>query len=299
MTQFAQVNGQTIAYEIAGSGPPVLLLHGFPQTKAMWHAIAPHLSAGFTVVTADLRGYGQSSKPANMDDMSFRHMAADQTALMRQLGFAQFHLVGHDRGARTAHRLALDSPEAVASLTLMDIVPTHLLLSEITQEVARSYYHWFFLAQPAPLPETMISHDPDGFFESCLAGWGGGMAGFDSTALQAYRASWRDPECIRSMCNDYRAAIDVDFELDAADLRRTVTAPALVLFGADGAMGQAYDVPGTWAKRLETMQSAALPGGHFFPHTHPSETAAQLLGFLTSVNPDPQDAPAGATDPYL
>ncbi|WP_299626891.1 alpha/beta hydrolase [uncultured Tateyamaria sp.] len=283
MIRHTKVNDQSIAYQISGSGPPVLMLHGFPQTQAMWHAIAPTLAQDFTVVTADLRGYGASSKPPRMEDMSFRPMAADQVALMAGLGFDRFHLIGHDRGARTAHRLALDWPEAVQSLTLMDIVPTHLLLNDLTQEVARAYYHWFFLAQPAPFPETLIGHDPDAYFQSCLAGWGGGMDGFDANALDAYRTSWNDPDCIRTMCNDYRAAIDVDFTLDANDLQRKIQAPALVLHGKDGIMGQAYDMAATWADRLKNMQSIGLPGGHFFPDTHPEDTTQALHHFLTTV----------------
>lgn len=283
MPGFTTPDDVTISYEIIGNGPPVLMLHGFPQTRAMWHAIAPVLTCDFTVITADLRGYGASTRPATMQDMSFRAMADDQRALMRHLGFDRFHLVGHDRGARTAHRLALDDGSALLSLTLMDIVPTHLLLDQLTQDVARAYYHWFFLAQPAPVPETLIGHDPDAYFESCLAGWGGGMDGFDPAALAAYRAAWRDPDCIAAMCNDYRAAIDVDFDLDAHDLDRRVETPALVLYGADGVMGRAFDVPGTWRDRLCTLQSAALPGGHFFPDTHPRETAHALHRFLTSV----------------
>lgn len=284
MPQFTTPENITIAYDITGNGPPVLLLHGFPQTRAMWHAIAPTLARDFTVITADLRGYGDSTKPPRMQDMSFRAMARDQVALMAHLGFERFHLVGHDRGARTAHRLALDHGDAVRSLGLLDIVPTHLLLGDLSQEVARAYYHWFFLAQPAPFPETLIGHDPDAYFESCLAGWGGGMGGFDAGALAAYRAAWRKPDCIRSMCNDYRAAIDVDFALDAADLGRKVTAPALVVYGADGIMGRAFDVPATWADRLGSIQSSALPGGHFFPDTHPDETANLLHSFLTGAS---------------
>ncbi|WP_299731143.1 alpha/beta hydrolase [uncultured Tateyamaria sp.] len=283
MTQFTTPDGITIAYEKSGTGPPVLLLHGFPQTRAMWHAIAPVLARDFTVITADLRGYGDSTKPARMEDMSFRAMAADQVALMQALGFEQFHLVGHDRGGRTAHRLALDHADSVLSLTLMDIVPTHLLLDDLSQQVARAYYHWFFLAQPEPIPETLIGYDPDTYFETCLAGWGGRMDGFAEPALNAYRKAWREPDCIRSMCNDYRAAIDVDFALDAQDLERQVDVPTLVLYGADGVMGQAYDVPDTWANRLSNMQSVALPGGHFFPDTHPQETSAALLSFLTEL----------------
>ncbi len=283
MPQFTTSDNTTIAYDQHGSGTPVLLLHGFPQTRAMWHAIAPALAKDFTVITSDLRGYGASSKPGAMEEMSFRAMAADQVALMHHLGFDRFHLVGHDRGGRTAHRLALDHGDAVASLTLMDIVPTHLLLSDLTKEVARAYYHWLFLAQPEPLPETMIGHDPDAFFQSCLAGWGGGMDGFDAGALAAYRAAWREADTIRCMCNDYRAAIDVDFALDAQDLSRKIDVPALVLYGADGVMGRNYDVPGTWADHLSDMLSVALPGGHFFPDTHPHDTEKALRNFFSTL----------------
>ncbi|MGJ8615555.1 MAG: alpha/beta fold hydrolase, partial [Sulfitobacter sp.] len=148
------LNGQQIAYARGGSGPPVLLLHGFPQTHMMWHAVAPMLAEHFTIVAPDLRGYGASSKPHGTENYSFRAMASDPLALMRHLGFEHFHLVGHDRGGRTAHRMALDAPDAVLSLTVMDIVPTHLLLNDLSRQVAQAYYHWFFLAQPSPFPET-------------------------------------------------------------------------------------------------------------------------------------------------
>jgi haloacetate dehalogenase len=277
----AELDGQSIAYEIGGGGPPVLLLHGFPQTRAMWHAVAPRLAERFTVVAADLRGYGDSGKPRGMENYSFRAMAADQRALMAHLGHEQFHLVGHDRGARTAHRLALDAPEAVTTLTLMDIVPTHLLLDQLRKEVAAAYYHWFFLAQPEPFPEGMIGADPDRFYESCLLGWGAAeLSDFDADALAAYRESWRRPETIRAMCDDYRAALEIDFDDDAADLGRRVDCPALVLWGGDGAMARAYDVAGTWADRLADMRGVAIPGGHFFPDTAPDATAKALLAFL-------------------
>ncbi|MFC6637924.1 alpha/beta fold hydrolase [Sulfitobacter sp. JBTF-M27] len=277
----AEVNGQRIAYAKGGNGPALLLLHGFPQTHAMWHAVAPLLASRFTVVASDLRGYGDSSKPEGTENYSFRHMAGDQQALMQHLGFETFHLVGHDRGARTAHRLALDHASAVQSLIVMDIVPTHLLLDDLNRHVARAYYHWFFLAQPAPFPETMIGHDPDTYFESCLTGWGStALTDFDPDALDAYRTAWRSPDAIRGMCADYRAALDVDFDLDAADLGKRVTCPALVIYGADGPMGLAYDVPSTWSDRLENMQSLGVPGGHFFVDEYPEETARALLDFL-------------------
>jgi len=275
------LNGRRIAYACGGDGPPVLLLHGFPQTRAMWRGVAPALARHFTVVAPDLRGYGDSDKPGEMADMSFRNMAADPAALMTALGHDRFHLVGHDRGARTAHRLALDMPDRVASLTVMDIVPTHLLLDRLTQRVARDYYHWFFLAQPAPFPETLIGHDPDLFFERCLLGWGkADLSQFHPQALTHYRTSWRQPAAIRAMCNDYRAALEIDFHDDAADLDRRITCPALVLFGAEGVMAAAYDVGATWADRLADYEWAALPGGHFFPDQSPSKTAEALIRFL-------------------
>jgi haloacetate dehalogenase len=280
----AEVNEQTIAYSVGGSGPPILLLHGFPQMRAMWHAIAPVLAADFTVVAADLRGYGDSSKPPEMAAYSFREMAADQVELMRALGHDRFHLVGHDRGARTAHRLALDHEAAVASLTLMDIIPTHLLLSDLKTPVAKAYYHWFFLAQPAPFPETVIGMDPDYYYESCLTGWDTGeIEDFDPEALFAYRQSWRWPDCVHAMCNDYRAAIEIDLLHDGIDLMRKVTCPALVLYGSEGAMSRHYDVPATWADRLADMRALPMPGGHFFPDLHPKETAQALSGFLGSL----------------
>lgn len=276
-----EVNDQSIHFVTRGSGPALLLLHGFPQTHSMWHAVAPALADHFTVVASDLRGYGASSKPPGTEAYSFRHIAADQAALMAHLGHQRFHVVGHDRGGRTAHRLALDAPDRVVSLTVMDIVPTHLLLDDLSRQVAQAYYHWFFLAQPFPFPETMIGRDPDHYFESCLLGWGASrLDDFDPEALAAYRAAWRDPETIRGMCADYRAALEVDFECDAQDLNRRVDVPSLVLYGADGVMAKAFDIPGTWADRLNTMRAEAVPGGHFFIDEHPAETLDALLRFL-------------------
>jgi haloacetate dehalogenase len=273
-----------LAYEITGEGPAIVLLHGFPQCRAMWDGIVPKLAGAFTCVTLDLPGYGESDGGQSVDAASFRAMAARVVALLDHLGLGRVHLVGHDRGGRLAHRLALDAPDRVASLVLMDIVPTHLLVTELRAEVARAYYHWFFLAQPAPFPETLIGHDPDAYFESCLVGWGkDGLDAFDARALETYRAHWRRPEVIHAMCNDYRAALDIDVGHDAADLDRRVACPALVLYGRDGKMAEAYDVPATWADRLADMCADALPGGHFFPDTHPARTARALRGFLEAL----------------
>lgn len=285
MPEFLNADQHSISYDITGDGPPLLLLHGFPQTRAMWRPILPQLKRHFTVITADLRGYGDSFKPKTMPEMGFRPMGQDMLDLMNALGFDRFHLAGHDRGARTAHRMALDAPDRIASLTVMDIVPTEHLLENITHQTARAYYHWFFLAQPAPFPETMIGHDPDMYFERCLIGFGkADMSDFDETLLEEYRRAWRDPAAINAMCNDYRAAIDVDLPLDTKDLSRTVDCPALVLYGADGAMAKAMDVGATWADRLSDMESAAIAGGHFFPDQSPDATAQAIASFCGSIS---------------
>lgn len=278
---FSEVNGQTIYHQTGGTGAPLLLLHGFPQTHAMWHQVALDLARDYCVTVADLRGYGDSSKPQGTEAYSFRHMAEDQYALMKSLGHAGYHVIGHDRGGRVAHRLALDAPDAVHSLTLMDIVPTHFLLDRLSHQVAAAYYHWFFLAQPFPFPETMIADDPDRYFESCLLGWGAAkLSDFAPMALEAYRRSWRNADTIRGMCADYRAALQIDFDLDAADLDRRIQVPTLIAYGADGAMAQAYDVPDTWRDRLADMQATAIPGGHFFVDQSPERTIAALRAFL-------------------
>jgi len=276
------LDGIEIAFEMAGTGAPLVLLHGFPQTRAMWADIAPTLAKTHTVVVPDLRGYGESAKPQGMTNYSFRAMAADVTALMTHLGHATFHAIGHDRGARTVHRMALDAPDRVQSLVLMDIVPTHHLLTDLSHQVARAYYHWFFLAQPAPFPENMIAADPQAYYESCLLGFGAAKLS-DFKAIEAYRTAWRDADCRRAMCDDYRAAIDVDMELDAADLHRQLTCPALVLYGADGAMAKTYDIPATWADRLADLQAAPIGGGHFFVEQSPEETLIALSRFLQAA----------------
>ena len=271
----------TIAYSIGGDGPPLMLLHGFPQTRAMWAAVAPALARDHTVICPDLRGYGASHKPDTVEGMSFRAMGADALALMTQLGFETFALAGHDRGGRTAHRMALDAAGRITRLCLMDIVPTHTLLTELSKDVAKSYYHWFFLAQPSPFPETLILTDPDAYFQSCLLGWGGStLAQFNAEQLAAYRAAWRDPDTVRAMCHDYRAGISVDFDDDAADLGARTTCPTLVLWGADGMMARAYDVAATWDAKCTDMTAMALPGGHFFVDTHPDETTQTLRAFF-------------------
>jgi haloacetate dehalogenase len=275
-----------INYVVGGQGPPVLLLHGFPQNHAMWARVAPVLARRFTVVCADLRGYGDSSKPKCLPDnsnYSFRSMAADQVAAMARLGFNEFHVVGHDRGGRTAHRMALDRPDAVRSLAVLDIVPTYAMFMETNRLVAGAYWHWYFLSLPEPFPERLIGNDPDFFYETCLAGWGATrLADFDAEMLVDYRRCWRDPAMIHGSCSDYRAAATIDIEHDRADLGRRVTCPTLALWGAKGLMHQHFDLAAQWAKRCANLRTATLPGGHFFVDQFPGESAQIIAEFIAA-----------------
>ena len=271
-----------INHVIGGSGPPVLLLHGYPQNLAMWAKVAPILAKHFTVVCADLRGYGDSSKPKCAPDRSnyaFRAMAGDQAGLMRALGFEPFQVVGHDRGGRTAHRMVLDHPKAVQTLTVMDIVPTYKMFMETNRHLAGAYWHWYFLSQPEPFPETLIAADPDFFFEGALS-FGKSKAGFDPEQLVEYRRCWRDPAMIHGSCSDYRAAASIDLEHDGADITRKVECPTLVLWGNDGVMAKYFDIAATWRERCADVRGQGLPGGHFFIDTAPEQTAQVLLDFL-------------------
>jgi haloacetate dehalogenase len=286
-----RVGDVDIACVVGGAGPPVLMLHGFPQTHALWARVAPLLAGEFTVVCADLRGYGDSTKPPETPDFaaySFRAMAADQLGLMRALGFDGFHVVGHDRGGRTAYRMALDHAAALISLTVMDIVPTAVMFTQTNRKVAHAYWHWYFLAQPAPFPERLIASDPDYFYETCLVGWGASkLTDFDPEQLDAYRRSWRDPEMIRGSCSDYRSAASIDLQHDLADAGRVVTCPTLVLYGANGVMAGLFDIPAEWNRLCADKAAIAMPGGHFFIDQHPAETAAALRTFLRRAQTQP------------
>jgi haloacetate dehalogenase len=262
----------------------VLLLHGFPQNKAMWRDVAALLAQDFTIVCADLRGYGDSAKPqclADRSNYSFRAMAADQVGLMRSLGFERFHMVGHDRGGRTGHRMALDYPDVVRTLAVMDIVPTYAMFMDTNRKVAGAYWHWYFLSQPAPFPERMIGADPDFFYETCLVGWGAAkLADFDAEMLADYRRCWRDPAMIHGSCSDYCAAASIDLDHDAADIARKVASPTLVFYGAAGQMARLFDIPAEWRKRCAAIEEASLPGGHFFVDQFPDKTAEIVTAFL-------------------
>jgi haloacetate dehalogenase len=279
------VDGIDISYVTGGSGPPVLMLHGFPQTLSMWARVAPQLARQFTIVCADLRGYGESSKPRCLHDCSnyaFRAFAADQVGVMRHLGFERFHVVGHDRGGRTGHRMALDHPERVLSLAVMDIVPTYAMFMDTNRAVASAYWHWYFLAQPEPFPERLIGHDPDFFFETCLVGWGATtLADFDAEMLTEYRRAWRDPAMIHGACSDYRAAAGIDLAHDTADLDHKILAPTFAFYGSNGAMAKLFDIPAEWRKRCTNLAEASVPGGHFFVDQFPDVTARTLQEFLT------------------
>lgn len=280
------VNGVTIAGAIGGSGPPLLLLHGYPQMHAMWHAVAPALTSRFTVIAADLRGYGDSAKP--VDDPSHityskRAMAADMVQVMEHFGFTRFAVVGHDRGARVTHRMCLDYPDRIERAAVLDIVPTHYMYLTADREFATAYYHWFFLIQPAPLPETLIAADPEFWLRSKLKHWGRTPTAFRDEVVAEYLRCFRDPATIAASCADYRAAATIDLEHDEADRRagRKVQCPLLVLWGAEGFVGRKYVVINVWREYALDVQGQSVPGGHFLPEEAPAETLAALLAFLT------------------
>lgn len=279
----------TINCVIGGNGAPLLMLHGYPQNLALWARVAPILAETYTVVCADLRGYGDSFKPKDAPDHSnyaFRAMAHDQVALMRALGFERFHVIGHDRGGRVGHRMALDQPDVVASLVVLDIVPTYAMFMETNRHVAGMYWHWYFLSQPEPFPECLIANDPDFFYEICLVGWGATrVEDFDPEMLADYRRCWRNPEMIHGSCSDYRAAATIDLAHDGADLEKKVQCPTLVFYGANGAMAKTFDIPAAWRKRCTDVHLASLPAGHFLIDQFPRETAQILSRFLAERRP--------------
>ncbi|HKA54387.1 MAG TPA: alpha/beta hydrolase [Candidatus Binatia bacterium] len=266
-----------------GRGAPVLLLHGYPQTHVMWHKIAPRLAEDFSLVIPDLRGYGDSSKPPDGDNhfgYSKRATAQDQVEVMTRLGFEQFAVVGHDRGGRVAHRMALDHPGRVTKLAVLDIVPTHKLYQNVNKEFATAYYHWFFLIQAAPFPETLIGNDPEFYLNSLLGRLK--PKAITPEAFTEYLRCFRDPATIHATCEDYRAAASVDLVHDEADMDRKVACPVLALWAQKGAMHRMYDVVAAWRERAVDVSGKALPGGHFLPEEAPEETLAELKAFLSA-----------------
>ena len=283
-TQRIATGGPTINARIGGEGPPLLLLHGYPQSHAMWHRIASTLASEYTVVCPDLRGYGDSDKPPGDADhapYAKRAMAQDQVEVMAALGFERFGLVGHDRGARVAHRLCLDHAERVERVAVLDIVPTLTLFETTSQAVATGYYHWFFLIQPDGLPEHLIGLDPDFYLERKLGHWSAPDAVFDPDAVAEYKRCFRDPACIHATCEDYRAAASIDLDHDRDDRDRKVTCPMLVLWGLKGLMERYYDVIATWREKATDVRGQGIDCGHFLAEEMPDETLAALRPFLS------------------
>jgi haloacetate dehalogenase len=272
-TEKVQTSGAVIHSVIGGSGPPVLLLHGAPQSRVSWAAVARELARDRTVVVTDLRGYGDSGKIAGDDKhnlYSKRTMALDQVEVMRHFGFERFVVVGHDRGARVTHRMALDHPDKVERAAVLDIIPTHYLLSRVDKAFAESAYHWFFFARPAPFPETVISNSLELF-----VGRG------DPTLGAEYRRVFKIPGTLHAMCEDYRAGGSVDFEHDGADLDKKIQCPLLVLWGENGSVAGRYDALAIWGERAAQLTGKQMPGGHSFQESHPKETVAALRAFLS------------------
>jgi haloacetate dehalogenase len=280
-----ETSGTTINLVTGGHGAPLLLLHGYPQTHVMWHRVAPALARDFTVVAPDLRGYGDSGKPPGGDDhagYSKRTMALDQVQVMRQLGFERFAVAGHDRGARVAYRLALDHPQAVTRLALLDIVPIHTIFSNVDRSMAWNTFHWFFLSQPYDLPEHLIGGDPAYFLHTMLARWsGGGLGVFSPDALAEYVRCFSDPATIHGSCEDYRAGATIDFEIDSADYgRRRIGCPLLVLWAERGGASRLGSPLDVWREWAEDVRGQALECGHFLPEERPEEVSAALGDFF-------------------
>lgn len=273
-TEQVETSGATINCVIGGDGPPLLLLHGAPQSHASWHACAPELARHYTIVAADLRGYGDSSKPEdgeNHYNYSKRAMAQDQVELMEHFGFETFRAVGHDRGGRVMRRMALDYPERVEKFAVIDIVPAHYLYNEgLTKEFVDAYFHWFLYLRPAPFPENIVAEQ--------MASRS--RRGSNSVVAAEYERTFANPATIHAMCEDYRASASIDLEFDEADMQTKIECPLLVLWAEQGSMGRLYDVLATWRMRGTNVTGKAMPGGHTFHETHPDETLAELLPFL-------------------
>lgn len=268
---------------VAGDGPPLLLLHGYPQSHVMWRKVAPALAERFTVVVTDLRGYGDSGKPPGdeaHENYSKRRMAADQVNVMAALGFEEFQVAGHDRGGRVTHRMCLDHSARIRRACVMDIVPTHTIFANLNKDVAYGYYHWLFLSQPYDLPERLIGADPDYYLQRKLGHWSAGMEGFEEEAMAEYLRCFSDPATIHASCEDYRAAITIDLEHDEADLGSRIDCPLLVLWGAKALMHKCYDVLDTWRSKAINPAGCALDYGHFLPEEAPEETLREMLAFF-------------------
>ena len=293
-TRHIDTGPATIFVRCVGSGPPLLLLHGFPQTNLMWASVAAQLADTYTVVCADLRGYGHSSCPPSDEDhlpYAKRAMALDMVTVMAALGHSRFGVAGHDRGGRVAYRMALDHPEVVTALAVLDIIPTDDAWERADAEFATAYWPWSLLAQPSPLPERLITAAPAAVVDAALDGWGSARSAFDDATYAAYVDALVDDDHVHSICEEYRAAATVDRVHDQADRAagRHIAAPVLVLWSGAGPLGTWYDREGgpvgLWRRWADDVQGRAVAGGHFFPEEHPDDTAAALSAFF--------DAPSG------
>ena len=279
VAQSIQTSGASINVLTGGHGPPVMLLHGYPQTHHEWRNIAAELARDYTVVTPDLRGCGDSGKPeggVGHVNYSKRALALDQVEVMAALGFEQFAFVGHDRGARVGHRLALDHPDRVTKLALLDICPTLHMYNTADRAFATFYFHWFFLIQQHPFPETLIGNEPEAWLKQFM----GAVDGIEPEAFAEYLRCFRDPAAIHATCEDYRAAATIDLAHDAADLDRKIACPLLVLWGANGLVGHMYDVLAVWRERASDVSGRVLPCGHWIPEEAPGEALTELRAFL-------------------
>ncbi|HEY3143152.1 MAG TPA: alpha/beta hydrolase [Acidimicrobiales bacterium] len=269
-----------------GSGPPVLLLHGIPETHLMWHRVAPRLAEHFSVVATDLRGYGDSGTPATTPDhapYSMREIAREQVEVMRSLGHDRFSVVGHDRGARCAYRMALDHPDTVTGLAVLDIVPTGDAFGRADMEFSLGYWVWSFLAAPAPVPEALIAGEPDVFVDHMLQAWSDDPDVFPPEVRAEYIAKFRDPDTVHAICEEYRAAATLDVQDDEADRgRRRITCPTLALWSRTGAVASWYEPLAVWKAWADDLQGGPIAAGHFLPEEAPEETTRQLLTFLSS-----------------
>lgn len=277
--------GVAIRAAVGGNGPPLLLLHGHPQTHAIWHKVAPALAERFTVVACDLRGYGDSSKPAGTAghaEYSKRVMAADMRRVMQSLGFERFRVMAHDRGARVAHRLAADHPAAVERAVLLDVAPTLAMYEQTSDAFARAYWHWFFLIQPQPLPERLIEADPSAYIVDVMGRRSAGLAPFDPRALAEYKRCLALPGAAHGLCEDYRAAAGIDLEHDRADrdAGRQLEMPLLVLWGEQGVVHRCFQPLVEWRKLASQVEGEALACGHYIAEEAPSLLLQKALPFL-------------------
>ncbi len=287
-THRVETSGATIHCAMGGRGPPLLLLHGYPQTHAMWHKVAPALAATYTVVCADLRGYGDSGKPesdATHAAYSKRAMAQDMVEVMRHFGFARFRLAGHDRGGRVAHRLCVDHPDAVERVAVLDISPTRLMYGKTDRAFATAYYHWFFLIQPFDLPEKLIGADPAYYLRKKTGGWGSASGIFDARAYAEYERCFVRADTIHATCEDYRAAASIDLAHDDEDVAagRKVRCPLLALWGDKGVVHRYFTPLEDWRTVAENVRGRALPSGHYLAEEAPEETLRELAAFFAAA----------------